>query len=128
MTRRHDRQPSWWPTVGEEPDPRWTLANERTFLAYERTALGLLVAGLAVSGSHVLADVPLWLAALGIPLIVLAAAVGVEGHRRFVKTQAAMRTGEPLDPPVMVGFLPWGIAAVATIGIVAAVAQLVASV
>lgn len=97
-TRRH-RQPRWWPTVGKEPDPRWTLANERTFLAYQRTALGLLVAGLAASGSQALADAPLWLAALGIPLIVLAGAVGVEGHRRFVTTQAAMRTGEPLDPP-----------------------------
>lgn len=127
ITRRH-RQPRWWPTVGKEPDPRWTLANERTFLAYQRTALGLLVAGLAASGSQALADAPLWLAALGIPLIVLAGAVGVEGHRRFVTTQAAMRTGEPLDPPGVVGFLPCGIAAVATIGIVAAVAQLAASV
>jgi len=42
------RQP-WWPTDGDEPDPRWTLANERTLLAYERTALGLLVAGLAAT-------------------------------------------------------------------------------
>lgn len=127
MTAGDDRQPGWWPTVGKEPDPRWTLANERTFLAYERTALGLLVAGLAVSGSQVLADAPLWFAVLGIPLIVLAAAVGAEGHRRFVKTQAAMRTGAPLDPPGVVGFLPWGIVAVATIGMVAAVAQLAAS-
>ncbi len=127
MSPQHDRQPDWWPTVGEEPDPRWTLANERTFLAYERTALGLLVAGLAVSGSQVLADAPLWFAAQGIPLIMLAAAVGVEGRRRFVTTQAAMRTGTPLDPPGVVGFLPWSIAAVAIIGIVAAVAQLAAS-
>lgn len=28
--------------VGEEPDPRFTLANERTFLAWTRTALALL--------------------------------------------------------------------------------------
>lgn len=128
MTTRPDREPGWWTTVGKEPDPRWTLANERTFLAYERTALGLLVAGLAVSGSQALADAPLWFAALGIPLILLAAAVGVEGHRRFVTTQAAMRTGASLDPPAVVGFLPWGIVAVATVGIVAAVAQLAASV
>ena len=127
MSPRHDRQPGWWPTAGEEPDPRWTLANERTFLAYERTALGLLVAGLAVTGSQVLAGAPLWFAALGIQLIALAAAVGVEGYRRFVTTQAAIRTGAPLDPPGVVGFLPWGIASVAVIGIVAAVAQLAAS-
>jgi putative membrane protein len=38
--------------VGEEPDARFSFANERTFLAWNRTALGCIVAGLAVS--HVL--------------------------------------------------------------------------
>ena len=31
-----------------EPDYRFTLANERTFLAYERTAIGLVAASVAV--------------------------------------------------------------------------------
>jgi len=31
---------------GTEPDPRFTFANERTFLAWSRTALALVVAGL----------------------------------------------------------------------------------
>ncbi len=33
---------------GSEPDARFTFANERTFLAWSRTALALVVAGLAV--------------------------------------------------------------------------------
>ena len=34
---------------GTEPDPRFTFANERTFLAWSRTALALVVvAGLGV--------------------------------------------------------------------------------
>ena len=33
---------------GDEPDYRFTLANERTFLAWIRTALGLLAGGVAV--------------------------------------------------------------------------------
>ena len=33
---------------GVEPDPRFTFANERTFLAWLRTALALVVAGVAV--------------------------------------------------------------------------------
>ncbi len=34
---------------GAEPDPRFTFANERTYLAWSRTALALIVAGLAVA-------------------------------------------------------------------------------
>ena len=35
--------------VGEEPDPRFSYANERTFLAWNRTALALISVGLAVT-------------------------------------------------------------------------------
>ena len=42
-----------WPrqvyAVGTEPDPRFTFANERTFLAWIRTALGFLAAGVAIA-------------------------------------------------------------------------------
>lgn len=121
MTSRDDHPA---PGNEEEPDVRWALANERTLLAYERTALGLLVAGLAVAGARTLGDAPLWLAALGIPLIVLGAAVGVEGRRRFLSAQEAIRAGEPLGAPAVATFLPWGIAAVAAVGMVAAAVQL----
>ena len=36
-------------TEGSEPDARFTFANERTFLAWNRTALALVVAGLAIA-------------------------------------------------------------------------------
>ena len=118
------RQPRWWPTEGDEPDPRWSLANERTFLAYERTALGLVVAGFAVAGSHAFADTPAWLAIIGLPLIILGGAVGLEGRTRFLAAQRAMRAGEPLHAPRTATFLPWGIAVVAAIGLVLAVVQM----
>lgn len=35
--------------VGKEPDARFSFANERTFLAWIRTALGLMTAGLAIT-------------------------------------------------------------------------------
>jgi putative membrane protein len=117
----------WWPAEGEEPDPRWSLANERTLLAYERTALGLVVAGIAVVGSHTVADTPAWLAIIGVPLLVLGAAVALEGRKRFLDTQRAMRMGKPLHPPRAATFLPWGIGGVAALAFIVAAVQLVAS-
>lgn len=34
--------------VGDEPDPRFSLANERTFLAWIRTSLALVALGVAI--------------------------------------------------------------------------------
>lgn len=106
----------WWPSEGDEPDPRWSLANERTLLAYSRTALGLVVAGLAIAGSHSVADLPLWVALLGFPAIALGAAVAIAGRRRFLDTQRAMRLGEPLPAPLLAALLPLGIGLFAVAG------------
>ena len=38
---------------GEEPDPRFTLANERTFLAWIRTSLAFLAGGIAVTDEYI---------------------------------------------------------------------------
>jgi putative membrane protein len=42
------RLPAWVYGQGDEPDPRFTLANERTFLAWVRTSLALSASGVAV--------------------------------------------------------------------------------
>ena len=39
--------------VGDEPDPRFSLANERTFLAWIRTGLALSAAGVALEALDV---------------------------------------------------------------------------
>lgn len=115
-------RPAWWPAEGEEPDPRWSLANERTLLAYSRTALAFIVAGLAIAGSRPIAGTSFWFAALGLPVIVVGAAVALGGGRRFLATQRAMRTGAPLGPPVVAALLP------VAIGVVAVLASVVAAV
>jgi putative membrane protein len=119
--------PQWWPAEGEEPDPRWSLANERTLLAYSRTALALVVAGLAIAGSHRIADLPVWVAILGLPVIALGGAVAIVGRRRYIEIQRAMRLGEPLRAPTAASLLPFGIGLFAIAGFVIVAIELARS-
>ncbi len=111
----------------DQADPRWSLANERTLLAYIRTALSMLVAGLAIAGSHTVTDAPAWLAALGLPLIALGIAISIEGRSRFFATQRAMESGEPVAAPVVAAALSWSMAAFGAVGLVLAVIAVVVS-
>ncbi|MFC9896087.1 YidH family protein [Nocardia sp. NPDC127579] len=109
------------PTRAEEVrlDYRFDLANERTFLAWMRTSLGLLAGGVAV---HTLVQ-PFRTAglrrALALSCIVLAVivAVGAYGHWRRVGT--AMRRGDMLPRTVMVPILSAGIAVISVLAAVA---------
>jgi putative membrane protein len=78
-----------------DPDYRFTLANERTYLAYVRTALALDAAGLAATQFLHPSTDHLRLA-LGLVLVGLGIAVAVFGYRRWETTEEAMRRGAPL--------------------------------
>ena len=45
-----ERQTQFCFDQGTEPDPRFSLANERTFLAWFRTGITLLALGIAAAG------------------------------------------------------------------------------
>jgi putative membrane protein len=92
---------------GSEPDYRFTLANERTFLAWLRTALGLLAGGVAV---HQLVPGPATASAVLAGLCVLLAAVlAVTAYPRWRRVQIAMRAGEPLPRSLMILVLTGGL-------------------
>jgi putative membrane protein len=79
--------------AGEEPDYRFTLANERTFLAWIRTALALAAGGLAaVSLLEDFAGGE----ALGIGLLVLSFLTAATAYRRWALNEQSMRQNEPL--------------------------------
>lgn len=82
---------------GEEPDARFTFANERTFLAWSRTALALVVAGLAIAQLlPPFPGVPWGRHALAVPLIVLGAVLAVMGYVDWGRNQRALHAGAPL--------------------------------
>ncbi len=96
--------------VGEEPDYRFTLANERTFLAYVRTALAFFAAGTAilsffdkVIGHRAIVVV------VGSGLYALGVFTAGACYWRWRRLEMAMRRGQPLPfsvvPPVITGAL-----------------------
>jgi putative membrane protein len=104
------------PEEGTEPDARFTLANERTFLAWNRTALALVVAGLGiVQLLPPFPGVPWGRHALGIPLIVLGAAVSATAYLEWQRNQSALRHGRPLPRTVLPRVLAITIAGMAVL-------------
>jgi putative membrane protein len=94
-----------------EPDYRFTLANERTLLAWIRTVLALDAAGLGV----IRFGPPLWFGggreAAGIVLILLGSVTAGGGYRRWVRVDRAIRAGEPLPPSSLPRLLSVSLAA-----------------
>jgi putative membrane protein len=110
---------------GTEPDPRFTFANERTFLAWSRTALALVVAGLGVVQLlPPFPGVPWGRHVLGVPLIVFGAIVAVVAYGEWVKSQRAMRLGQPLPRSVMPRLLA---VVITTVAVIASVVVLISA-
>jgi putative membrane protein len=83
---------------GTEPDVRFTLANERTFLAWSRTSLALVVAGLAIAQLlPPFAGLPWGRSVIATPLILLGAVVSVFSYREWTRNEHALRHGDPLN-------------------------------
>ncbi|MGW4463145.1 YidH family protein [Micromonospora sp. NPDC004704] len=93
----------WWNPerlhqVGTRPDYRFSLANERTFLAWLRTGLALIAGGLAIA--QFLPPLPLshLREAISVALLVLGGAVALHAVDRWVRTERAIRLGTELPP------------------------------
>ena len=89
------RFPNWVYSRGVEPSPRFTFANQRTFLGWIRVALALIVAGVALKAFAFPPQPSLRLAA-SILLLVLGLAVPILAWFSWAVTERALRCGEPL--------------------------------
>jgi putative membrane protein len=96
-------------TQGAEPDYRFSLANERTFLAWIRTALALAAGGLGAAS--LLEDFP-GEEALGIGLLALSFVTAAMSYRRWALSETAIRLDEPLPPSRLPLLLAVGVAVI----------------
>lgn len=101
---------------GATPDPRFSLANERTFLSWIRTALALLAGGIAVEAFGVLEDP--FRKGVAILLLLLGMFVSGGAYVRWVGVERAMRNKAPLPLPLIAPVLGLGAAIGALIVII----------
>lgn len=100
-----------WQQQGQEPDYRFTLANERTFLAWIRTALAVLAGGVVLDqfadklGPHGL------LLGVATGLTVLAAVLCAMAYARWKGNEQAMRHGSALPAAPVIPVLAFGLMA-----------------
>lgn len=106
--------------LGEAPDYRFSLANERTFLAWIRTALGFLAAGVGLDQLAPEFATPLIREVLALVLCLFGGGLAVYGYLRWLNNEKAMRLKQ--DLPYTRGLL---LISLILVVVVAAVAGLV---
>ena len=81
------------PPHDRPPDARFTLANERTLLAYQRSAIGLMAAAIVVA--HFFGD-DLIVLVLALGLLGTGGFAAVGGYVRYRQVDAALREDRPI--------------------------------
>lgn len=108
VTDARDERSAWEQRLlpgGEEPDPRFTLANERTFLAWIRTSLAFMAGGIALAAFPI-EDVPVPLrTGLAVMAIAVGLLIALGSAFRWLRVERAMRHGRPLSPPAIMPLL-----------------------
>ncbi|HMN84138.1 MAG TPA: DUF202 domain-containing protein [Burkholderiaceae bacterium] len=100
-------EPGWfrWRQQGQDPDYRFSLANERTFLAWIRTALALLAGGVLLEQFATAIQPRAVLVGLAVALAVLASVLSGAAYLRWRDNEIAMRLGRSLPGTSMIPLL-----------------------
>lgn len=101
--------------VSDEPDYRFTYANERTFLAWVRTSVALIGVGVAAVQFLPPLDVPGGRRAVGTAFILLGAVICVVARRQWAANDRAMRAGGALPTSLLVPVVTVGVVLLAVV-------------
>ena len=124
MSEPGDAPDRRWPRsvygTGNEPDPRFSFANERTFLAWIRTGLGFLAAGVAIAAvARLGAGLTAEIRVASVVLIACGVGCAVGAWTRWVRSERAMRENRPLPSSPLLLLLVGVLVVVAVITLVA---------
>ena len=108
--------------MSDEPDYRFTYANERTFLAWVRTSVALIGVGVAAVQFLPPLDVAGGRRAVGTAFIVLGAVICVVARRQWAANERAMRAGAALPSSLLVPVVTVGVVLLAAVVAVLSVA------
>jgi putative membrane protein len=114
LARMEDAEPGG---TDEELDPRLHYANERTFLAWIRTALALVTAGLVVTQLLPAFRITGGRRLVGLPLIVLGTYLAIACFFQWDRNETAMRQRRPLPRSHLPVVVAGGVAVVAIIAV-----------
>lgn len=84
--------------TGEDPDARFSMANERTFLAWIRTSMALLAVGIAIEALAMDID-PVLRFIAAVIFIALSLLSAVNSWLTWRRTERAIRSGAALSGP-----------------------------
>jgi len=94
---------------GTAPDPSFTLANERTFLSWIRTALAIIAVGVGVALTGGLIVAPLRTVVATV-FSTSGAVLAAAAFHRWLRTERALRRAESLPPPTLAPLIAYGLA------------------
>ena len=114
-----DRRPRRVYGVGEDPDPRFTLANERTLLAWLRTALAFVVTGVGAVALDMVIKRPVLVAVVASAASVVGAGTAVLAYWRWQRTERALRLRRPLPSARPAAVLVLAVVVLALAGVIA---------
>jgi len=120
----HQRKPASVYGEGDEPDPRFSLANERTALAWMRTALALVVAGVAIISVSSLATLPRWTALIGGVSCLGGGLLAWRAVAGWARVERALRMRRALPSPSALVMLAGGVIVLAALMLMLSVVEL----
>lgn len=108
-----DRRPHSVYSVGKDPDPQVSLANERTALSWMRTALALVAAGVALATLVSFGELPTLLLVIAAVSSLAGAVLAAWALGHWRAGERALRLGQPIPKPSALPWLTAGTVAVA---------------